>query len=288
MKIDSVAVMAGAIVLAALLVAVGFGFQGLQQQENSFKAMSLELPSYLEKDTGYSGSVGSYGADMALFSDADSDSRLRLLSVTGQVTKSVAPDEAEITLAVETVDKSAKKSQADNAVLAERVMDALKSAGVAEEDIKTVSYNLREETRWNDSLRKYEPVGYRTSNSIMVTVKNLDATGNIIDAAVNAGVNRVSSVRFTLSRQKTVELRTLALKEAAQNAREKADSIASGLGVSLFQVHSASESSGYSYSNYSRSYDMMESLDASDGASTPITPGDIDFSATVNVQFEIR
>jgi len=165
--------------------------------------------------------------------------------------------------------------------------DGAKSAGIAVKDIKTVSYNLNEEFQWNDSLKKSESIGYRTTNSIQVTLTDLSKVGSVIDSAVQAGANSVSSVSFELSQAKQDALKTQALAEAAQNAKAKAASIASGLGVAVGQVYSASESSNY-YTPMYRNYAMESAAPSASGATTPITPGDIEFSATVNVQFEIQ
>lgn len=266
-----------AVVAAALIVALAL--VGTQPQAGQERQIVVNIPDYLQKPEG-SGFSGSSGT----ISFAESDSGKRLLSVSGTIVKTAAPDKASVILSVSTLDKSASKSQSDNAELANKVMAALASAGIAEDDVKTVSYNLSEEFQWNDSLRKSESVGFRTNNSIQVTVRDLSKVGSVIDAAVQAGANSVSSVSFELSEQKMSELKTAALSDAAQNARQKANSIAAGLGVSVGQVYSASESFEYYVPVY-KSY-PMESAGVS-AAPTPITPGDIEFSATVSVQFEI-
>ncbi|MCR4368903.1 MAG: SIMPL domain-containing protein [archaeon] len=289
MKFDS-KVLGVSIVFAALLIVAGIAFLGSQQPPATLQQEKVNLPGYLEKGFETTGSVNSAPAqDVISFAEDEAGDKVRLLSVTGQVIKTVSPDQAEITISIETLDKSAKKSQQDNAELAAKVMAALKAAGVPEADIQTTGYNLYEEQQWNELSRKSESIGYRTTNSVLVTLKNLGSTGDVIDAAVDAGANSISGVRFSLSNAKQDELRTEALKEAAQNAKVKADSIASGLGVTLFQVYSASENSGYSTPYYYKGYDLA--VAESDGAArapTSITPGDVEFTASVSVQFEIR
>ncbi len=146
---------------------------------------------------------------------------------------------------------------------------------------------MYQQYEWNETTRKSEPAGFTTSNSIQVTVNSITKTGEIIDSAVDAGANKVSSVSFTVSDGIQEQVRNEALKEAAVNAKSKASSIAEGLGVSLGSVYSASENS-YLYVPYYRdSYaGMAVSADAVK-ETTPVTPGDIEFTATVSVQFEI-
>jgi len=276
------------IVAAALIIVAGFGFFMMNPAEEQ-EPIVVQIPGYLEKTTTVqnSGSLSNLGEGVVSFAEADSDERLRLISVSGTVTKTASPELAYITLSIETLDKSASKSQSDNAIQANQVMAALENAGIAEDDIETSSYNVREEFEWNESMRKSVSVGYKTTNTIRVKVRDLDQVGNVIDVVVNAGANNISNVSFALTKETQAELRTMALKDASENARTKAQSIASGLGIGVGQVYSASESSSYATPSYARNYAMEDAV-AGSAAPTPITPGDIEFSATVSVQFEIQ
>ena len=275
------------IIAAALIIVAGFGFFTLNQLAGQ-ESIVVQIPGYLEKTTSVQneGSLSNFGDGVVSFAAADSDEKLRLISVSGTVTKTASPELAYITLSIETLDKSASKSQSDNAVQANQVINALENAGIATGDIETSSYNVREEFEWTEYPRKSVSVGYKTTNTIRVKVRNLGQVGNVIDTVVNAGANNISNVSFGLTNETEAALRTAALKDASENARIKAQSIASGLGIGVGQVYSASESSNYSAPSYARNYAMAE--DSGAAAPTPITPGDIEFSATVSVQFEIQ
>lgn len=283
-------ILAAGLVIAALIVAVGFNMNMLNQQKDTGKQLTVELPGYLVKGTNSvtNGSAISASDGTISFAADNSGTITRLISVSGTITKTIAPDQALIVLSVETLDKSASKSQSDNAELATKVREALKNAGIEEKDIKTSSYNLQEEFQWNETLRKSESIGYKTTNSIRITVNDLTKTGSLIDAAVQAGANRVNSVSFTLSQAKEDELRVSALTEAAANAKTRAQNIATGLGITVGQVYSASENSNYYTPYYNIDYAMEKSSLGGAAATTPITPGDIEFTATVSVQFEIQ
>ena len=275
-----------AMLAAALVVSVvGFAFLAFQPEEEQGQQL-VQLPGYLSKSTSQLGE-GTPAPDTAGISLAadESGNQVRLITVSGTVTKSAGPELAYVTVSVETLDKSASKSQSDNAARSNSVMDALEAAGIAEDDIETASYSLYEDFQWNETLRKSESIGYRTTNSIRATVRDLSNVGPVIDAAVQAGANSVSNVSFGLTKETQSALRTAALKDAAENARAKAQSIASGLGIGVGSVFSASESSSYVSPVYYRN-EAMESAGAS--APTPISPGDIELSATVSVQFEIQ
>ncbi len=209
---------------------------------------------------------------------------LNLLRVNGSSTKNFAPDRSEIIFSIETDDVSAKESQQENARITSQVITAIKAAGISDEQISTSNYSLRERYEWNNTLRKNELIGYRTTNTIKVVLRDLEKTGSVIDSAVLAGANRVSSISFTLSEEKQARAREEVLKEASANARAKANRIASGLGIKVGRVHSVSEDSHYNIPMY-QSYEMTAR--DSDSPETIITPGDVSMSATVTVQFEI-
>ncbi len=213
---------------------------------------------------------------------------VRTLSSSGTVEKIVAPDKVEIVLSVQTLDKSAQKSQSDNAEIADRVNSALTSMSSVRADVKTLGYSVNEEFEWNDIERKSVSVGYRTTNQIKVTLNGADVSGagRVIDAAVNAGANSVSSISFGLSKDKELEVKLAALKEAGSLAKSKADSIGQGLGVSIGKIKSITENSYFYYPNYSNSSGAMDLVAAK--APTPITPNDVSVTAEVSVVFEIQ
>ena len=210
---------------------------------------------------------------------------LNLLSVSSTVTKDIAPDRVEITLSVLTLKDLAKDSQEENAMITQEVISALKNVGVKVTEIETNNYSVYEEYEWDYQLEKRISKGFKTTNSIKITLSNLDMTGKVIDAASSAGSNSVSGVVFTLSKEKQQQSKEAALAEAAKYARVKANSIGSGLGVIIGEVYSVSESS-YSYVPNYYNYEMS-SLAKSDSVETPISPSDVSVSATVNVEFEI-
>ncbi|NMA44814.1 MAG: SIMPL domain-containing protein [Candidatus Diapherotrites archaeon] len=211
----------------------------------------------------------------------------RTLSANGTVEKLVSPDQAEIYLSVETLANTASVSQENNAKLAEQVRTALKNAGVKDSEIETTYYTVNEEFEWEENWTKKVSKGFRTTNSIKITIKNLTKTGSIVDAAVSAGANRVSNIQFTLSKEAQERAKQEALTDAAKMAKTKAQSIASGLGVTLGKVNSITENAYYYTPNY-RNYDMAMNAITESKAETPITPGDVSVSATVSVIYEIE
>ena len=187
-----------------------------------------------------------------------------------------------------TQDDSAQVSQQENADRTAAVRAALIAKGIDASDIETTSYSLYQVRDYNYQTGASIDKGYRTTHSMKIELSDIAEAGEMIDAAVSAGVNSVDGVYFGLSDAKMQDLTMQALKAAGENAKDKADSIANGLGVSVSRLMSATE--GYTSTPVAyRSYDVkMETAgSAPSAAPTEITAGDISVTATVSAVFEI-
>jgi|GEM_PF-1934931 len=210
---------------------------------------------------------------------------LKTINVIGDATHKVAPNLVEIVLSVETLDASAQISQSSNATISDGVYTALKGAGITANHIYTLSYSVNEDFEYNDTLKKSVSIGYRTVNQIKVIGTDIKATGAVLDAAANAGATRFNSVTFVLNPVNEFREKRLVLEEASGQARLKANSIAKGIGVSVGNVHSVSENINY----YTPSYTNLDAgLMAKGSVTTPISPSNVEVTASVSAEFDIR
>jgi len=217
--------------------------------------------------------------------NVSSDGFRNTVSVAGEYQLDTAPDQAEIYLAVETQDKDAKVAQQQNADLMKEVLSMLKFNGVNKEDVETTDYNLYPMREYNYEKKRYDDQGFRVTNSIKVTTKKLDSVGKILDAGVIGGSNRITDVRFSLSKEKKREVFQQALDQASKNAESKAKAIADSLSFSLGKVARVSESNvDYTPPIYYAKSMMMESSVRSE---TPIEPKKVTVSARVGVEYNI-
>ncbi len=208
-------------------------------------------------------------------------------TITASGTGSVigTPDRAQISLAVETENTDVKAAQADNAARMTTVMNALTAAGIPKDALKTTGYNIY--PVYDDS--KF-PVGqkikaYRVTNTLTVTLHDVNRTGEVIDIGIANGINQANSIQFLLSDEQAQVLRTEALKEATDRAAADARTVAAALGVNLSSVKTVDVGQGYTpvlFQNFAKSDSSIGG-----GASTPIQPGDITVTATVTVTYLI-
>ncbi|MBR4382141.1 MAG: SIMPL domain-containing protein [Selenomonadaceae bacterium] len=203
------------------------------------------------------------------------------ISVSGEGFVEVTPDRAVISVGVVTRDKNSANVQAANAKAASSVINAIVALGIERKNISTGNFNFYP-TRSGD---RNSIDGYEATNSVTITVDDLNLVGKIIDAALSHGANQVNSLNFGLRNKKIHE--DEAIKLAISDARRKAEVAASALGKTIVGVRNVSINS--SYVNAPRNAKLARSMaEDSINVETPIESGTVQCAASVHVEFEIR
>jgi uncharacterized protein YggE len=192
------------------------------------------------------------------------------ITVTGMGVVRTVPDRAEITFGVVTQGRTASQALSANDAAIERVVAALRRAGIAAADIQTRSFSVS--PRYDEAGT--EIVGYTAENTVAIQLRDLERAGAVIDAAVGAGANQVFGP--SLSRSDSNQLYRNALRAGVADARAKAQEIASAAGVSLGAVVGVVEQGA-------SPEPPQPAADARAGA--PIQPGTQDIQASVVVTF---
>lgn len=161
----------------------------------------------------------------------------------GNAQTMVKPDKVTLSLSVETTNKTASEALIANSRAMNNTLDALKGAGVLENETSTSFFNISPNyniTREEDfpPIETQDIISYTVTNSITVDSYNLLNVSQWIDTAVQAGVNDISSISFSLSDEKSEGVRNDLLKQAVENAKSKADIAASALGLKVIGVKS--------------------------------------------------
>ena len=206
------------------------------------------------------------------------------LVVTGNAEVSATPDRALVSLGTVVEAKTALDAQKQIAQVMQRVIKDIKAQGIPEEKIRTVGLSLNPVYAQPAPKAGQPPeapriVGYQASNTVRVQVDDIERTGAVIDAGIGAGANQVNSLSFDLRDDLT--LRKQALQLAAQEARAKAEAIASALNLQLGEVIEVSEEGGQPPHPAERRFAVSAAAD------TPVQPGQVQVSAGVNVRFRL-
>lgn len=179
--------------------------------------------------------VGATLTGCAALRATDDTSSVRTITATGTGRIAVRPDTAVVQLGAETRAPSLADATADVARRMSAVLERIRALGVAERDVTTVTYAIDPVVA--PRRGEEEPtriLGYRVANVVQVRIRQLDAVGRILDAAVAAGVNTLRGLTFTVADLEAVEAQ--ARKLAVQNAAAKARQLAEAAGAMLGEL----------------------------------------------------
>lgn len=224
------------------------------------------------------------------------------VSTSGTATTKVRPNQLSVAVGVETNATTAQEAVFLNANLTAQVILAVRGLGINENQIETSSYILSPIYEYILPLQpcieiyppppgcetRQEIIGYRATNTVTATLDvdvDLNA-GQVIDAAIVAGANRVDSIVFFISQERQQEIRDSLIRDAIANAHQRANIAAEALSMTISGVQSATLNP-IDFPIYSIGLREDAAAEAADSVSapTPILPGQQEVSTTVNVVF---
>lgn len=204
------------------------------------------------------------------------------LNVSEQVDS--RPDTASFSTGVESKAATATQAMRENNRKAKIVIDKLKSLGIADKDIQTTGINLNANYKYDRASEQNRFTGYRVSNQVRATVRDIDKLGRILDALVSSGgVTNLSGPYFSISDDNAVK--KLARERALANAKQQAESYARASGYSGARVISIREGIG----NVSQGPVpvMMRSMVSDRAESVPVAPGQVGTVVSLNITYEM-
>ena len=202
------------------------------------------------------------------------------ISATGEVTR--VPDVAVISAGVVTRSTTATAALQEAADRMERVITALKRAGIQDRDIQTSSVSLNPEYRYPEN-QSPQLTGYTASNQVTIRFRDIRNSGKILDALVAQGANQINGPNLTIDKPEA------ALDEARANAiaagRARAELYARSLGLHVARIVAVSESGGYAVPPPAPPMPMTARMEA---AQTKIEPGEQKLQVSVSMTFELQ
>ena len=206
----------------------------------------------------------------------------RSVSVTGMGEASGVPDQAEVGAGVQILADTVLQATQENQSIVERIMAALEEQGIPEEKIQTSNYSIWAEQDYQEP-RQNRIGGYRVSNIVSIKIDDVSKVGDVLAAVTNAGANSIHGIQFGV--KDTAALEQQARKSAMEDARARAEALASLAGVQLGEVLSISTSYGAGPPGPM----MARRFEMADAAASPgISPGQQSVNVQVNVSFAIH
>lgn len=208
---------------------------------------------------------------------------------TGAAQVKAVPDLVSVYIRVETDGNTTKEANDRNSEISDKVITELVKLGLERKAIGTENFNIYPDYDWTDESQILK--GYKATHSIVVKLSANDITkiSNIVDAAANAGAY-INYINFELSQEKQNQYKAEALKLATEDAKIKAESIASGLNKKLGNVVSVSEMSFDYYPWRIYAGEGMLAAEANAGAKSAvmnIQPGEENINAQVLVTYRL-
>lgn len=202
----------------------------------------------------------------------------RTITVTGEGRISAEPDMAVLRLGVSREARKASDAMRAASEAAAAVLAQVEASGVAARDVQTANVSLS--PRWlNEKNTAPRINGYVASNDLTVRVRDLGDLGALMDAVVGDGANQMNGLSFAIAEPQP--LQDAARQAAMQDARRKAELLATSAGVSLGPVMTISEHGGFRQPVGMARGAMMEA------SAVPIATGELDISANVTVVYAI-
>lgn len=212
---------------------------------------------------------------------------------TGQAT--LPPDVARVSFTVQNTAAAVADAQAATTKQANAAIDFVKSQGIADKDIKTLSYNISPQysypnpcprgTLCPDYSSAPKITGYQVSETVQVTLHDLTKVGEMLGGLGRQGVQNLNGPDFALD-DPTAGY-DAARADAIAKAKVQAELLEKQLGVHFGKIVNFSESSG-SYSYPMMAYGLGGGASESKAAAPSVPTGENTYNASVSITYEVR
>jgi uncharacterized protein YggE len=219
------------------------------------------------------------------------------INANGVGVVSTKPDIAVMSLGVEAFALTVSEARQEAALAMNGMLTSLRAALVSDDDLETQYFNIQPEYTFEQVTTTLENgerilkserrlVGYRVTNTLSMTIRNLDNIGSIVDGAVEAGgdATRLNNITFTLEDGSTAEAQ--ARIAALEDAVAKADLYAEKTGVTRGKLVSIVETSGTQYPQVARAESLA--FDGAAKAPTSLIAGSFEVRVSVQTVFGIE
>lgn len=206
-----------------------------------------------------------------------------LLSVSAQAETKRAPNLATISTGVVTQAADANAAMRANAEQMNKVVAAIKAAGIADRDVQTSGVNLNPQYRYAEN-QPPTITGYQATNTVNVTVRDIAKLGKLLDALVATGANQINGPSFDVDEQEKERAFDEARRAAVEKAQARAETYARTLGMRVRRIVSISEGGGFAPPR-----PVMMAMARAEKAAydTSISPGENTLSVNLDVVFEL-
>lgn len=210
---------------------------------------------------------------------------LDTVAVRGEGSALTKPDKAEMTFALTSRAGEADNAMKDAGTASQKLVKALKDAGVAADDLQTTGVMLNAEYDW--SGKKPTITGYAANVRVRATVRALDKLGALISIATEAGADEVQGPIFEMSDDNPAKFD--AIEKAVADAKLRAEAMAKAAGRKVGKVRSMSEPEVQTDDGRLFRAAKGYAMDSAAVASAPqIETGQLEAAASLDIVFDLE
>lgn len=211
----------------------------------------------------------------------------RSVLVSGSCIRSTIPDRGVVTLTAEAKDPSSKRAQIAATQLYESVRSKVTSLRLPDADLSTAEYTSEELKEWEKN--RMVSKGFRTRIALRVETSDHSRLGEVLEVGTREGVTEMTGLQLFVSSKKMLDEKMFCLKDAAEQARAKADTLAKTLGAKLGEVLTIQETGSTHQPPAPRPMMMKsaQSMNAAEAAPT-LEAGKVEVSTEVQVTFALK
>ncbi|MBP6912029.1 MAG: SIMPL domain-containing protein [Candidatus Pacebacteria bacterium] len=218
------------------------------------------------------------------------DNSYNTISVNGTGEVYAVPDTAMFSFTIRTNATDVAVAQNDATEKVNTALEAIRTLGVEDKDIKTTYYNVQPKYKYGYyawGVKENPITGYEVSQTTEVKISDTDKTGEFIAKLAELGITETTGPNFTVADEKSLQAE--ARKEAIDDAREKAESLATDLGVRLVRITSYYDNKDNGYPGVPLYGTMDAGMMTKSAVSTPeISTGENKITSQVTITYEIR
>lgn len=222
-----------------------------------------------------------FGFLFMTMSYAQEQKQVPMINVSGEGKVKVAPDQASISISIETKGTKAEDVKRENDKKMDAVLKFIKNSNIAKEDFQTQRISLN--PNYDYEKKKYS---YVATQTVQILLKDLSKYDALMEGLINEGINRIDNVEFKSS--KMLQLQSEARKLAIKEAKAKAEDFVSVLGQKVGKAILISDNS-QPYNPQPRMYAMKASMAMDESATREtLAIGEIEITSNVSVNFVLE
>lgn len=213
---------------------------------------------------------------------------LQGVQVQGSCEMKVVPDRGSVSFTAENQSKDQQEAVKKTNKQINELKESLNSLKLKDSELKTTSYHVGSIKEWEKD--KMVDKGIRASMTLEISTSEISRLGEAMLKASKVGIQNVGSMMTFLSLEKSQAEYLKCLDIASNDAKKKADKLASKLGFKIGSVTNVIESpqtSRQPIPYVERSMMMTKSMGAASD-SVSVEPGSQTFSTNIQVTFQIK